>query len=258
MPPSELPSFLSPSTTTDSNSGPFSCTFQHSSPLGSSLVHWWSPKYPSARPKTVLLFIPGNPGLIGFYTPFLSHIYDASSTDDSLAILAHTHVGYESSDGNGRPRDKDHVGLTAQVAALVEVVDAIADSLGPEVEIVLAGHSMGSWLATQLLKARPERIASLFLLFPSIYNIADTPNGVALSVPTFLPVCASTDQYIDFIVAISPAVACRRRQPRASRPFHPSRRFQASLPNSPTRSARRSEIVGCLPMRYLHVAHTRA
>ncbi|KAI0027100.1 hypothetical protein K488DRAFT_62803 [Vararia minispora EC-137] len=159
---------------------PADCTFEHTGALGPSHVYWWPAQEALAPPRTVLLFIPGNPGLAAFYLPFLSAIH--SSNSKSLAILAHTHVGYWPSNPNspGWPAE-DHVGLTAQVAALVEVIDIVAAEYGSDTNIVLAGHSMGSWLATQVLKVRPEAIKSLLLLFPTISNIADTPNGVALS-----------------------------------------------------------------------------
>ncbi|KAF8560205.1 hypothetical protein OG21DRAFT_1480037 [Imleria badia] len=56
------------------------------------LVHWWSPKLDGA-PPTLLLFIPGNPGVVDFYTHFLDTIQDLD-TSGTLAILAFSHIGH--------------------------------------------------------------------------------------------------------------------------------------------------------------------
>jgi len=184
---SSLPSFLTAATPASqiSSTKPtesVKCSFEHSPPLGPSSSLWWPPTLDApSPPDTVLLFIPGNPGVIDFYIPFLSSIYDSSTTVHGLsfAILAHTHVGY-STNSKTWPKD-DHVGLVSQVAALVEVVDTIQKEYGYKTKIILAGHSMGSWLSLQVLKARPDVISSMLLLFPSISNIAGTPNGISLS-----------------------------------------------------------------------------
>ena len=113
-----------------------------------------------------------------FYPPFLSAIHSTRSSK-SLAIIAHGHLGYG---GFSEWPQASHIGLTAQVAALVELVDALVHEYGPETKLVLASHSMGAWLSTQVLKERPQIIASMLLLFPTISNIAQTPNGKKLSV----------------------------------------------------------------------------
>jgi pimeloyl-ACP methyl ester carboxylesterase len=172
---------------------PLDCIFEHRAPLGTSRVYWWPPtkELSGSSLDTFLLFVPGNPGLAAFYLPFLSAIHSAKS-DRSLAILAHTHAGYAGDSNASWPAD-EQIGLVAQVAALVEVIDAVRAEYGSDVNIVVGGHSMGSWLATQVLKQRPADIASLLLLFPTICNIADTPNGVLLRV-SFPP--GSTYHYL--------------------------------------------------------------
>ncbi|KZT30768.1 hypothetical protein NEOLEDRAFT_1083136 [Neolentinus lepideus HHB14362 ss-1] len=156
--------------------------YRHSDPLGSSHVLWWpfaTALEPSAEP-TVILFIPGNPGLLGFYTPFLSTLYEkaVASGSTSLAILAHSYLGHTPGLVDRTTfSHPERVGLTSQVHALVEVVDSIKSIYGAGTRIVLVGHSVGTWTALQVLKARHDGIAEVFLLFPTITHIVKTPNG---------------------------------------------------------------------------------
>ena len=60
---------------------------------------WW-PSATAARPRVVLLFIPGNPGLSSYYIDFLHSIYTQLSSTSSeggsggIEILAMSHRGY--------------------------------------------------------------------------------------------------------------------------------------------------------------------
>lgn len=72
-------------------------------------------------------------------------------------------------------------GLHAQVASAIEAFDTVKEHYG-DAKIVLVGHSIGSWIALQVLKARPEAVAAIFLLLPTISHIGSTPNGRKLSV----------------------------------------------------------------------------
>ncbi|KAA1471578.1 hypothetical protein DENSPDRAFT_865247 [Dentipellis sp. KUC8613] len=173
-----LPSFLLPCSSLTTAPGALytHALFPHPNPFPHAHCLWW----PSPTPRTVILFIPGNPGLLGFYIPFLSFLYEKASP--SLAILAHSHLGHTPGIGQlGIPTDASAVHLPAQVESILQVVDAIRSEFGADTKLLLIGHSVGSWLVTQALKARPSDIAGAFLLFPTICNIADTPNGRHLS-----------------------------------------------------------------------------
>lgn len=56
----------------------------------------------------------------------------------------------------------------------MDIVDAVKSD---HEKVVVGGHSVGSWIILQALRVRPEHIDSVFLLFPTICHIADTPNG---------------------------------------------------------------------------------
>ncbi len=102
-----LPPFLQQLRDLDDGKRAVECSFTHSERLGLSKSHclWW-PSVSDSAFETVVLFIPGkdnnyyateicssnlqvtgNPGLVGFYEPFLDHIY--SKSRPGTAILAH-------------------------------------------------------------------------------------------------------------------------------------------------------------------------
>lgn len=86
----------------------------------------------------------GNPGLLDFYTPFLTAIHDKAGGE--LSILGHALIGHTT--GIDLPNgDNSGASLTAQVEGLIEIVDAVK----PHYEkLTVAGHSMGSWLTLQV------------------------------------------------------------------------------------------------------------
>ncbi|KAJ7932576.1 hypothetical protein B0H13DRAFT_1956063 [Mycena leptocephala] len=137
--------------------------------LGPAHSLWWNSR--EASPEAVFLFIPGNPGLIKFYTEFLTLLH---GKHPRLAIFGHAHLGHT-------PNVPSRAySLRAQIESAIEAVDAIRVALG-SVKIILSGHSIGAWIALQVLKARPSDISKLFLLCPTLTHILDTPNGRRLS-----------------------------------------------------------------------------
>nr|GAT47842.1 predicted protein [Mycena chlorophos] len=117
-----------------------------------------------------LLFIPGNPGLVDFYRPFFSELLRLKPR---LTILAHAHLGHTP----GYPATEHS--LSAQVQSAIEAFDELYHST--KLKPIIAAHSVGSWVALQVLKARPKQVAQVQLLFPTITHIVKTPNGRRLS-----------------------------------------------------------------------------
>ncbi|KAF8167729.1 hypothetical protein B0H34DRAFT_682832 [Crassisporium funariophilum] len=187
-----LPPFLHPfPKQTTEESAWQNAHFIHKDSLGSSHALWWPPRQEaSSDPDVIVLFIPGNPGLVDFYIPFLSTIYEKRASPN-LAILAHAHVdhapGIKSSGSIKYPPSQS---LTIQIQSSLEVLDAITSTYTQETKVVVVGHSVGAWISSQLLKARPNEIASVFFLFPTISHIGNTPNGRRLS-PIFSPISRS-------------------------------------------------------------------
>ena len=142
-----LPPFLRKTDPSAVDDGVYTeAVFTHSDGLGSAHSIWWHPGVPLVD-STVILFVPGNPGLAAFYTEYLSELHSRSP---NLAILAHSLLGHT-------PRVLDQsvftnpgsVGLPAQLKAAIEAVDAVKQTLQPK-NIVLVGHSLGGWLCLQV------------------------------------------------------------------------------------------------------------
>lgn len=90
----------------------------------------------------------GNPGLLGFYLPFLTAIQDKASSTN-LAILAHAHIGHTPGINSESDMDASIYGLTNQVQNAIEAFDAIKSTFSQKTKVVLLGHSIGSWFALQ-------------------------------------------------------------------------------------------------------------
>jgi len=144
---SMLPPFLRKLDPSAAGNGAYAeAVFTHSDGLGSAYSIWWHPAVPLAE-STVILFVPGNPGLAAFYTEYLSGL---RSRSPNLAILAHSLLGHV-------PKVIDQsvftnpssVGLPAQLKSAIEALDAVKQTLQPK-NIVLVGHSLGGWLCLQV------------------------------------------------------------------------------------------------------------
>jgi len=130
-----------------------------------------------SKPKRVIIVIPGNPGLCGFYETLMIHLW--SSLKGSVdAIWAVSHAGHDP-----RPADppfhtnKHSYDLKGQIDHKVGFVERA--SLSEDAVVTLVGHSMGCYVIIKAL----ERIKHLhaatrgYFLFPMIERMAETPNG---------------------------------------------------------------------------------
>ncbi|PSR76691.1 hypothetical protein PHLCEN_2v8288 [Hermanssonia centrifuga] len=122
-----------------------------------SLAHvlYWPSKGES---KTCMVFIPGNPGLLDFYTPFLAGIHEKAH--DKMHILAHAFVGHTP----GIIRGSEHpaaTSLDAQIEHVIELIDTIKPVYN---KIIAIGHSVGTWVVLQWAFKLPRMIsyASVF------------------------------------------------------------------------------------------------
>lgn len=144
---SRLPPFLRTLNPSAEDNGMYTeASFTHSDGLGTAHSIWWHPAVPLAD-STVVLFVPGNPGLASFYTEYLSELHSRSP---NLGILAHSHLahtpGVIDQPVFAKPAS---VGLPNQLKSAIEALDAVKQTLQPK-HIVLVGHSLGGWLCLQV------------------------------------------------------------------------------------------------------------
>lgn len=154
-----------------------------------------------------IIFIPGNPGLIAYYVPFLHLLHShfvraslgASGPTAHVSIFARSLAGFEL-----RPRPESQpssdalLDLEAQIAHTEAALLAHLTHLptlpsGCTRKLTLVSHSVGAFITLELLRRR--RLASLFaielagavLLFPTVVDIALSPHGRKLGLLLNLP-----------------------------------------------------------------------
>lgn len=162
---------------------PLRTTFAHKS--RHSDVRIW----PARRiPSVLILFICGNPGLIDYYTEFLSTIHGTSP--DTYEIIGVGHEGHSTEqplpllEAFNRPRafhTRRLPTLQDQIDRKIAYLDEIKASYPQDSKVVLIGHSVGAYICQEVFKARPHAVHAMYGLFPSLAHIATTPNGLRLS-----------------------------------------------------------------------------
>ncbi|KAG0313172.1 hypothetical protein BGZ97_010465 [Linnemannia gamsii] len=176
---------------------------------------WWpakgqlttkSPKGTEQPVHTVLFMIPGNPGLIDYYIPFLQTVHD--KCDGKIDIFGASHLGHSAGSHVADPSRM--YTLEEQVESKIAILDRLREQYPAGTRFLLAGHSMGSWLALRVLKARPNHgIERLFELFPTIHRIADTPNGRKMQTlfkPSVRSIVGGTVSTLRFVFSAPPVL----------------------------------------------------
>ncbi|KAK3946767.1 hypothetical protein QBC32DRAFT_388000 [Pseudoneurospora amorphoporcata] len=162
----------------------------------------------TTKPKRYLLFfISGNPGLIDYYAPFFSHLRSllnelesksfSSARPGQQTITFHIYgqnlIGFSDSDhapfAPGSPETEPFV-LEEQISHLYSSLLDLNQKSGGFDEIILAGHSVGSFLALEILHRSLQSssspslqlpISTALLLFPTIHQMHLSPSGLHLS-----------------------------------------------------------------------------
>ena len=158
--------------------------------------------YAGPRNSSLLLVVPGSPGMGHFYIPFATKLFELGRGRYDVAVVSH--AGH--SPGHIRPSkveplrpkdapnratashvsaeershgDKDWYSLEDQIAHKLEYIRKHASSKD---SLFLVGHSIGSWMILQMLqKLEPSRVKKIALLFPTIERMGITPNGQKLA-----------------------------------------------------------------------------
>lgn len=130
--------------------------------------------------KEICVCVTGNPGLPGFYSTFLSTIYD--SLDKKMPVWVIGLAGHneppETSD-KVMPALQDNEKMFDLQGQVYHKASFIENYVPKDVKIHLIGHSIGSWLILELFKkpSIKERIHRSYLLFPTFERMAASPNG---------------------------------------------------------------------------------
>lgn len=177
-------------------------------------------------PTYHIFFIPGNPGLISYYAPFLSSLRLQLSADGNLRarnvkfhVLGTSLGGFELDHYKNacdpvrtkapyslgeqvqyvERRIRQHVGRCHEelpVDGATGYVVGDPSVKGAESKIILVGHSVGAYIALEVMRRLQERrgegawgekernwsVVGGILLFPTITDIAKSEAGVRLAV----------------------------------------------------------------------------
>ena len=155
----------------------------------------------------LIFFMPGNPGLIYYYEPFLSTLHallsTSSATDSSnFHICGHSHRGFESAqDGKEPDPPKDPLGLEEQIKfqeqLLYNHIRSHRKCTGSSPKVILMGHSVGCYILLELIQRHRDKIEEEgdgdfdliggILLFPTITHIAKSRLGMIFGVRNIDP-----------------------------------------------------------------------
>ncbi|KAH9128327.1 hypothetical protein LEN26_007696 [Aphanomyces euteiches] len=132
------------------------------------------PPREASNTKTLVLMIPGNPGVPGFYEPFMRHMHQLSGQDVEIVGLSHT--------GHSLPwiNNDETFDLETQVVDKLAYIQKRLER-DSSLRLVLIGHSIGGHIALRLLNHYSAQIDKLVLIQPTLMHIGDTPNGKRLT-----------------------------------------------------------------------------
>jgi pimeloyl-ACP methyl ester carboxylesterase len=123
--------------------------------------------------------------VISYYDEFLTALHDDSPSTTILGVSLAGHEDFE------LPQP---LSLQEQIANKVRIIDTIISSAPfssftqDKPKLVVMGHSVGAYMALQVLKQRPQNVDKLFLLFPTISHIGQgSPFGRLSAILTSLP-----------------------------------------------------------------------
>uniref|UniRef100_A0A2M4APM7 Lipid droplet-associated hydrolase n=1 Tax=Anopheles triannulatus TaxID=58253 RepID=A0A2M4APM7_9DIPT len=131
--------------------------------------------------KEIVLCITGNPGLPGFYTKFLSTVHECLNKEMPVWVIGQ--AGHDEADENPYKRptpplqgNEELYNLSGQLQHKIEFIRKYVPE---DVKIHLIAHSIGSYMALELLKV-PDisaRVKHCYFLFPTLERMASTRNG---------------------------------------------------------------------------------
>ena len=138
--------------------------------------------------------------MISYYDEFLNTVHDESPSTTILGVSLAGHEDFELS---------QPLSLKEQIENKVRIVDSIVSSApfasftGDKPRLVIMGHSVGAFMALQVLKKRPQNVDNVFLLFPTLSHIGQGSSfGRISSVLTSIPGSARIAGWIVFLIRL--------------------------------------------------------
>lgn len=157
-----------------------------------------------AKSRALIYFIPGNPGLIEYYTPFLSSLRNlvngAESQQTAYDIYGRNLLGFVDEEHEPFGPGREPWDLNGQIEGIGQDVASRRCPDGrPYDKVILMGHSVGAYIAVEIFSRHTSNLDRNphlnmehgFLLFPTLTSIALSPSGkragTLLAVPGLKP-----------------------------------------------------------------------
>ncbi|KAF2637702.1 hypothetical protein P280DRAFT_457286 [Massarina eburnea CBS 473.64] len=159
----------------------------HLAPLG--------PRSESAAPTPtyIIYFMPGNPGLISYYTIFLTHLYwKLTETAHRIHVYGRSHSGFETDSTKATVQGGKAApyGLEEQITHTEHAVERLVGSVKEseetdDVRVILMGHSVGAYMLLEVTRRLRKkfvggegvRVVGGVCLFPTVTHIAKSTSG---------------------------------------------------------------------------------
>lgn len=135
-------------------------------------VYHYRPATPKAASHAIVL-VPGNPGAVYFYMPFLESL--GKSLGGRSSVHGFSFANHHLSRGDAEDDfTNSALGLEQQIAHSAAFIDSVAHELPVNGTITLIGHSIGAYIVLQIISRGPSimaRLAGVIHLMPFVPNL---------------------------------------------------------------------------------------
>lgn len=121
-----------------------------------------------SRSDRAIVIIPGNPGLGGFYLPFVHQLYNFFN--ENVFIMIISQAGHS-------PPSKHQFTLKEQIQHKIDTIEKLILNENPQCQLIFIGHSIGSYMVLKVLDHFQSKYQRAFLLFPTIERMSESDAG---------------------------------------------------------------------------------
>ncbi|CAL1576053.1 unnamed protein product [Knipowitschia caucasica] len=137
-----------------------------------------------SKHNTLILVIPGNPGVVGFYSTFMQTLHRVFQ--QRLPVWAVSHAGHceppdhmDMVEDTSLAAELDVFGINGQIQ---HKLTFLRKQVPRDTRLVLIGHSIGCYIILEMIRRNPElKVLKAVMLFPTIERMAVTPQGRAVT-----------------------------------------------------------------------------